>query len=383
MLARLPARDPSTRPDLLTPAGPGRRHRRHSGGAGRGRQAGESRAGTTLAHRRALPSQHGRRWIGHGPSASAGHSIRALLEKLRRRMPDVMAQPFKRQHLVARTLLERWVDASGFLEWFDLKKGKSHRARPARVGFVNYFIRNEPEASERRWSEVENRLPDVFGALDAGTLLNEPELVDITKRCIALHAARSLTFQGVYELSRQRGIERVRQAALEDPVELAGAFSKRTGLYPAGPQALELEARLEAQEAAQRLLADGRYFRDHIHDNVRRLEELLSTAGLEVLHTTTGMGEFLIADDPAPSIKRDSVGVGPLGGVPWSQADTVALPLGPGHLIAVAKVSAWQVLDAVKVQRCNEYLLRNAQDRVFYRPGSGVREFVEARMELE
>jgi hypothetical protein len=289
-----------------------------------------------------------------------------------------MDKAYAKQHTLTKAILERFVDpATRHVEVFELRDGSTHPAAPRDVGFVKYFIRVDPAAAERRWQEVEGRLPQVFAALDDRTLLDQPHVVELAKRCLALHAARSLTFREVHKISKERGMQETFKVLMQSPEDLDAAFYQRTGLYPAGLGARELEARRQVEEAADQLLGDGRYFNDRVEANLGRVMELLSSAVVEVVYAAEGAGEFLIADDPALALRKDRFGVGPLGGVPWQEADTIAMPLGPRHIIAAAQVATWHEFDTAKVRRCNEISLANAHQRVFYRPNSGAREVVQ------
>ena len=118
-------------------------------------------------------------------------------------------------------------------------------------------------------------------------------------------------------------------------------------------------------------------FRETVVESLARLGERFAQAGLEVLKADEAAGEFLIADDPAPSVKAGHLGTSPLGGVPWGKADAFAMPLGPRHVIAVGPRDQWQRVGAAPVDRCNWFQLTNAVNQVAYRPGSGVREWID------
>jgi Protein of unknown function (DUF4238) len=289
-----------------------------------------------------------------------------------------MDNTYAKQHTLTRAVLKRFVDpATGHLEVFELKDGSTHPAAPRDVGFVKYFIRADPAAAERRWQEIEGTLPQVFAALDDQTLLDQPDMIAVAKRCLALHAVRSLTFREVHKVSKERGMQETFEVLMQNPEELDAAFYRRTGLYSVGLGAREAEAKRQVEDAAQQLLGNGTYFKGRVEANFRQVEELLKSAMVEVIHAAEREGEFLIADDPTLALHKDRPGVGPLRGVSWRAADTIAMPLGPRHIIAAARTASWHEFDAARVRRCNEISVANAVARVFYRPGSGIRKLVE------
>lgn len=283
----------------------------------------------------------------------------------------------QRQHVVSRVVLRRWT-VDRLLERMDLATLTVARVGPKGFGVVNDFVESEPEEAEARWGEVEQRLPDVFEALDRGTLLGDADLVEVAKSCLALHAARSHTMREVSSRALARGIEDLGVDLARDPDELARGFKFRTGLDPAGPQALQEELEWRLKIAATAVLDNGATFRSRILENLVLLEAKFAGAGLEVFAADQGAGEFLIADDPTPTIMRHHPSTGPLGGVPWGKADAFLMPMGPRHTVAIGPKDDAQVVGRGIVDRCNRYQLNNACEQVAYRPGSGLRPWIES-----
>jgi hypothetical protein len=96
--------------------------------------------------------------------------------------------------------------------------------------------------------------------------------------------------------------------------------------------------------------------------------------------------EFLIADTPAVSFNPARPTVGLLGGVPYPEATTILLPLGPRHLACVARKPAWfhleprwvRSMNSVQVaQVINSLEVGGSSRCVFYRPGLNLADSVK------
>jgi len=82
-----------------------------------------------------------------------------------------------------------------------------------------------------------------------------------------------------------------------------------------------------------------------------------------------------------PAIPIDATGqaLGVLGGVPFADASTVILPLGPKRLAALGRTDAFRSVPGSFVKQLNVFQIAKAQPYVFMRPGSGLEPSVLAR----
>lgn len=288
--------------------------------------------------------------------------------------------PYKYQHVVTRRLLDRWVNrpGTGRIQPFDVAQGIELREIPTRrAAVVEDFVRFLPVETERRWAQLEQHLPTVFSALDDGRLLEDPDLMEVARDCIALHYARSKTVRIVHALAQHRAVESQAQALRANPSALDRHYFDRTGFHPplnSGAHREWIIGELLSGFAA--LVESGETFQESVIRNYEEVKDWLSSSTLEIAQPAEGAGEFLIADSPAAALKPGWAGVGPLGGVTLAEATTIILPLGPRHMAAVARVSQVHQLDQAATDLLNSAEVAHAVQGVYYRPGSGLGSFV-------
>ena len=245
---------------------------------------------------------------------------------------------------------------------------KSTQRHPGGVGYIEDYIRDEPEVAEEHWQQVENRLPAAFDALDDGTALDDPAVVETLRDCLALHWARSRTLKAMHDSYLPQIEAKARLDMAGDP-NIAAIFYDRYKFWPAGPQALDVLA----ADFARELVAEfekGEFLRERAFFNFDKAKTLAANAGLQIARP--GEGEFVISDDPAQSLRGGHGGVGPLGGVPWGEADTIVLPLGPLHVLSLGAQHEWVELDEDGVRNINGAQIASAHERVIYRLRDGL-----------
>lgn len=292
------------------------------------------------------------------------------------------------QHLISKVLVKRFAEPTGphrgLVCPFRLEYPQA-RHRPVGPGGCAKLDNFVPWASasvERLWKETEDKLPDALAAMDAGTLLGNATNVALIKSAIALHFARSKATQIVHARVWAETIERGRNRWLTEHRQLlAHWFYREKGLYPAGDQALEIFAG-ELLALSVSLADSGALWRERIESLYLQARAVTDAAGLEIL-IPPDSEEFLIGDVPALTVRADRAGVGVLGGITLGDAQSVFLPLGPRHAVALGRASTTIYLTAGQAADANAQQLRGAIDYVYLRPGSPlmgtVRQFAEQR----
>jgi hypothetical protein len=279
----------------------------------------------------------------------------------------------RRQHTVSQGILRQFTDSlTGQLEAFHLVHEKPYPKYPVQVGFVWNFVDYEQSVTEQKWQTTEARFPALFTALNDRTLLEKPDMVQLAKEVIALHVVRSLTRRAVHEVVALRAREDLLRDLRQNPQDLALAFLRRTKLYPAGPEALEAQAQMDADRAVANLDTPA-FWHSRLMANIDELNLFLSHTSIQVFEAGDGCGEFMIADDPAPPLMAGYLGLGPLSGVSYDKTTTIALPVSPRFTIALIEQPEWQQATPEVVHFLNCVQLSNAKERVFYNPHSSLR----------
>lgn len=284
------------------------------------------------------------------------------------------------QHIVSAVLLRRWA-ASGKLSAFDLQHRVTRLRSPRSEGFVDNYTRHDAEGHEARWAYIENKVPYVFDLLDSGRLHDDPRAVERLKDFLALHVARSLTTKQVYDdafAMRMMDLEATSEILNQD--ELLDEYSHdRTGLYPAGPQGRAGARSAYIAEITQRVGPGSALFGEILVDHYTRFRSNLSHMGLEI--SVASAGEFLIGDDPVQTVDTRQKRVGIRSGVTIPDADTIVLPLGPRHAVAINSQDSVRSLPASAVETLNRIQVITAQMKVYFRPGAGLESFIETELD--
>jgi hypothetical protein len=303
-----------------------------------------------------------------------------ILLRIQELAPEELADPVEDQHVVSQVILRRFVGVEGkgkgLLYPFRLRYPNAHHRLlgPDGCGKIKNFVAYASASAERLWKETEDKLPDALAAVDDGTLLGSPEHMATVKDAIALHYARSEGTRIVHTRIFIQAAAASRNLWLNDwRPQLEAEFYRAKGFYAVGDQALGRFLD-EMMQPSLDMATSGKLFRTRIEDIYLKARAFVSSSGLEIL--TSGSSEFLIADVPALTIPRDGTGLGVLGGTALGDARTVIMPLGPRHLVALARTSISAELTADQVATVNTFQARGALEYVYLRPGSGLEHFV-------
>lgn len=287
-----------------------------------------------------------------------------------------MARSGQGLHVVSRVILRRFCDASNhLLVRYELAYRKARRVGPNGFGREPRLHPSKVAEFEAQWKSVEDALPAALAALDAGKALGDATAMETLKACLAIHMARSRLVPDIDELV----VEAVRKGLgtrLIGHPRLAESFRRRhMGILPAGPEALRLEAETMIEEAIAGFLASGwaaarmGYWYD-------QAKKMTSGAHLEIWEARAG--EYLIGDTPALSHRRGHPGAGPLDGVPWKGANTIWMPVGPHHAIALTDKSDTYAAPVDLVEFLNRQQVQAAQQAVAWHPAVDLTAFTDA-----
>lgn len=315
-------------------------------------------------------------------SGGPSRDVADVLLRMQALEPDTSTNHVEDQHVVSKVVLKRFAEVGGkwkgLLYPFRLRYPDAHHRLlgPDGCGKIKDFLAYASASAEQLWKETEDRLPDALGALDAGALLSNREHVVTIKNAIALHYARS----GATRIASLRVAATVAAAArnmwlTQRRPQLEAEFLRSKGFYAVGDQALGRFLD-EIMKPTLTTVTSDQWFRTRVEDIFHKARELTDSSGLEVL-TSSGK-EFLIGDVPALTIPRDGSRPGVLGGTAFGEARTVLMPLGPRHVVALARTSANAELTPDQVSMVNTYQIQGALEHVYFRPGSGLAQFVRS-----
>jgi hypothetical protein len=292
------------------------------------------------------------------------------------------------QHVISKVILKRYAETSGPHQGLicpfrlDYPEARHQPLGPDGCGKVRNFIPWGSASAEQLWKETEDGLSDALAAMDAGALLADAGHVSVIKSAIALHFARSKATWAIHSGVWAQTVERGRRRWLTEHRQLlARWFYLQKGLYPAGDEALGIFAD-ELMELSLALGRSGALWRERVESLYLNARAMTQAAGLEILTPPAGE-EFLVGDVPALTVRADRPGVGVLGGIALAEAQSVFLPLGPRHVVALGRADQVIPLTSAQVAEVNARQLNGAIDYVYLRPESPlvetVRSFVRRR----
>lgn len=114
-------------------------------------------------------------------------------------------------------------------------------------------------------------------------------------------------------------------------------------------------------------------------DHYTRFRSNLSHMGLEI--GVASAGEFLIGDDPVQTVDTRQRRVGIRSGVTIPDADTIVLPLGPRHAVAINSQDGVRSLPVSAIEKLNRIQVITAQKKVYFRRGAGLETFIETELD--
>ena len=284
-----------------------------------------------------------------------------------------LVQPTKRFHLVSKVVLRQFCDDRHLLIPFSLTWRKAQKPiGPDGVCWEERIHPDDAQAFEDVWKAGEDRLPEALAAIESRTILADGPLMDILRECLAVHLARSNVLIRVDDLAVQNSRPRIEQWAADDPRLIARHRQEHEGLYPTVDEARRYAARLMDRELSRI---------DATSDLANRFLRLYQVAKARVNKHPIEIGvaqegEFLIGDAPAQSYKTDHPGVGPLGGVPWGEANGFTMPLGRRYMLGLGRAPAYVDLDRSDVEVFNRDQVVAAHRQVVWHPDADFRDFV-------
>jgi hypothetical protein len=291
----------------------------------------------------------------------------------------------KNQHVVSKVILKGFAaPGPGGGGWqltpFDLHLGRELKPRGlVGCGRVPDFLKLASESAEQLWKSVEDQLHTAIGAARAGHLHDQDVHAEAIKDGIALHLVRSLRYLELHRAIVAQSIEDVRREALSSRRALLQAeFHRRYGLLAAGPEALG--TLLDEHISKWRSLdTRGATVRASMEGMFRRVRVVLGPQAVEVLHVPMGY-ELLISDAPAFTFRYLDGNTSVMPNVAIGDSHGIALPVARDCLVAIGPKAKDDELLPDQVSLFNQLQVTIGHRYVYYRPGSGLKAFVQAML---
>lgn len=288
-------------------------------------------------------------------------------------MMNTTSGGFIEHHMVSRVLLRRFCGPTNEMTALRLPYRSVRPKGPGGVAFFRGPDTQEAREFEAHWQSIETDLPLAFAAVDDGTIFQHEDLVALLHECLAMHMARSQTILQIHHQLLPGILEERQREMARDPQLLELFRSEHAGLYPVGEDAITMAAE-SAIERIRTSLEAGAFILERMKENYPKAQEFVSRYSIEI--DTPENGEFLIGDSPAASIRKGHPGVGPLQGVKWDEADTIILPIGRQHGIALAQKNRFLELPDEWVEFVNRVQVVGAIEYIMWHPDHDAHTFV-------
>lgn len=307
-----------------------------------------------------------------------------MIERRMRRLAAKATLAVRGQHLVSGVLLGQFAAAIGQLgaaQVYSLNleypyaKLKGRGLETCGKAPVDDFVRFESGSLEQVWWQVENDLAATFAAVRSGKAL-ETAHIDRLRDLVALHHARSIQYYVAFEDNLQHASQEARRFWDRYPTALDAIAVSRLGLPGGDTGSRELAFR-ELRKRMDKWIEDGALFRAMMESRYRRTRHWFRSLGVEIL--TPSVGEFIIGDIPALAVRKGIPGAGVSNGIGYAHADAIILPIAPDRLLRVFDgPSRYGKAESEEVNELNAWQVRGAYSHVFFRPGSGLEEFIRS-----
>lgn len=318
-------------------------------------------------------------------SQTIGISPQRLRSVIReaRRATNEEAPLRSNQHLVSRVLLKQFVGdsegSSGLLK-FDISTGLVDGLQdPRSQCVVRDFVKIDSEHTEMEWEKVESRLDRALTSIRAAKgIANQGVRYTIT-RLIALHYARSLDVKEIHErLWHAESLQDTLGNSIPDSI-VEQMFYARYGFYPPDANAARRMLNRDFINKTRSLVERGTTFRLSVVSLYQSAKKWIRESGLRIIVAPSG-SQFLIGDVPAVTISPGRGAVGLRAGVPIGNARAVALPLSPDLAVFLNRNDEFGEVTPDVVDQVNEFQIRAARESIFFRPGSGLENFVATKV---
>ena len=252
-------------------------------------------------------------------------------------------QVTRKQHLISKVLLRQFATVDDELMSYDLRYGKASPRHPSRVGWIRDFVAEQSVELESLWNTSEDAAGNASAAAVAGNVFDNPDDVLTLKNLIALHFMRNTRVKALWNVGFQTSLLNV----------------SAPPHFPGNRDVLEAVVR---HQTAKR---GATWFAEQQRESFEKSARLVATAGLEVVVSSDA--PVLVGDRSVISAYKTPDGYR-FEYVPFSNASTHILPIGPRHLVALSKEDKYIYPEADWIDRLNQHQIFQAHSHVFFSP---------------
>ena len=282
-----------------------------------------------------------------------------------------------RQHIISQVLLKRWA-IDGVVGVGDLRHGTARRRAPGAEAWLSDFIAGaRAEEAERRWQRFEgDSVRRALEAVEDGTVFSGPGHVEALKGLLGLHLirARETThvwagYLGQQAKDPESGLGSI-VAMLNEPGVLDALFTERTGLVPSGPEARDYVRQTVVRDVEEQIGPGGPAFAEALYEQLETFRTRFASIAIEI--GVTDGEALLIGDTPALLIDHGATEVGLSAGVTISSADSLLLPIGPRHLLALGGGGDYRSIPPQTVSKVNRLQIERSQEKFYGCPAPSI-----------
>ncbi|MGC1283250.1 MAG: DUF4238 domain-containing protein [Streptosporangiaceae bacterium] len=227
---------------------------------------------------------------------------------------------------------------------------------------------------------TETRLHEPLEAVKRDGRIADPSHEEIIRDAVALHFIRSIPTAALHQATWRERREAARQKWRDNPQMLEWIHVNSFGWWaddPARP-GLALD---EFYRPVEELIASDAVLRVSLEDRFQRARVGFQSFDLKILAAPDR--EFLIGDVPVLAMREGHGGLGIFDGVGLANADEIALPLTPHHVVVLGQGGKSREATADEVARYNTLAVRLAYRHVYMRPSGELAPLARSLLSVE